>query len=172
MSPEGKAVIRTTMMLSGAALLLLGALAPAAAQDRSGEATPAAAGSCKTSETDYATRTNEVGASGSKKIVPGSAVTFRQATAGCVIVTFSAESNVGPNATLRVRPLLDNQASCQPGGPAVFWSSDDVRFFGVRSFTWICEDVSAGRHTVKMEFFRDGSGPAKLLFRSVTVQHN
>jgi hypothetical protein len=159
------------MVLSGAALLMLATVVPAAAQQRS-RAVPAAEGSCKTTETDYATRTDGVKASGFKEIVPGSAVTFRQATAGCVIVTFSAESNVGPSATLRVRPLLDNKSSCQPGAPHVFWSSDDVRFFGVRSFTWICENVSAGRHKVKIQFHREGSGPAKLFFRSVTVEHN
>lgn len=162
---------RTRITLPGAALLMLAGLVPAAAQVRS-EAVPAASGSCQTTETDYATRTDEIKASGSIGIVPGSVVTFTQATAGCVIVTFSAESNVGPSATLRVRPLLDNRPSCQPGKPPVFWSSDDVRFFGVRSFTWICENVSSGRHRVKVEFFREGSGPAKLFFRSVTVEHN
>lgn len=121
------------------------------------------------------TDVNDTTSSGSFVTVHGTAISFNQSAAGCVIVTFSSESYAEFGRLLYVRARLDGATTAAPG--AIQFSGDDDededgRWARSRSYTFIFPSVASGNHTVTMEFRSGAFGRAVHLGKHTTVvQH-
>ena len=97
--------------------------------------------------------------------VPEMAGSLATAANADLEVTFSAEAFTS-GARMFVRALVDGQ----PADPSdvVFARGD---FSGSRSFTFTRRDLSAGAHTVVMQWSTDQGGSASFGDRTITVNH-
>lgn len=104
-------------------------------------------------------------------------VTFTQGgdSAGCVIVTYSAESFAPYGRLLRIRARLDGSKVAEPG--AVQFSGDDDEnedggWARSRSFTFIFPSVAPGEHTLNMQFRSSISGKRVYVGKQTTIVHH
>lgn len=154
-------------------IVIAGLLASAVAHAEP-EAAPARAlkpvqkGSCATTEANFSTATQQVSTT-STNLVPvrDSFVVINVSGVGqqCVIVTFSAEAN-SPNEEMDVSATLDGVNNVLS---PIFFSANQL--FQVRSFTWVFESVSPGKHRVAIEFRSRNGGQVNLYYRSLVALH-
>jgi M6 family metalloprotease-like protein len=81
-------------------------------------------------------------------------------------ITFSAEADTSGGARMFVRALVDGQ----PANPSDIVLTSEG-FPGLRSFTFMKEDLSVGPHTVKMQWRVDAGGTARMGDRTLTLNH-
>jgi len=116
-----------------------------------GSADAATIGNCVPTGTKYSgdTTTRSV-ASMTYKNIPGSVVNFTQATAGCVIVTFSTRVG-GDTGIFKLRPVLTGE----PDVP--FPAEMMLRFPSTSSVTavFVFHNVAAGAHSLRMQWSTD-----------------
>jgi hypothetical protein len=82
--------------------------------------------------------------------IPGTVINFTQATAGCVIVTFSTQLG-GDTGTFNIRPVLT-------GEPNVAFPAEMLlRFPNTSSLTavFVFHNVAAGAHALRMQWSTD-----------------
>ena len=165
--------------------LLLGGTALAA--EHSGQAVSAEAkaesravvsGSCAgMTETEFKSDSSvdSTTSSGSFVNVPNATISFNQAVAGCVIVTFSSETYAEFSRLLYVRARLDGATTAAPGGVQFSGDDDedgDGRWARSRAYTFIFPSVAAGNHTVTMQFRSLSFGKTVHIGKHTTiVQH-
>lgn len=112
-------------------------------------------------------------------------LTFAMASAGCASITFTAMPNARSNQqgtefqlpNMQVRVLLDGNLSCAPAlqDNTFYRRNGDGR--PSTSFTRVCKNLSAGSHTVQVQFRQYQADPAANLIPSLewhvlTVTHN
>lgn len=102
--------------------------------------------------------------------VNGTTLSFKQGSAGCVEVSFSAETGTLPGDNLLTRVVLDNETACAPTN----------NFFGAegnsdnpadRAMNFICPSVSAGSHNVKVQFASRFGGKVGIEYRTTIVRY-
>jgi hypothetical protein len=100
----------------------------------------------------------------SYKNVPSTGVNFTQGAKGCVLVLFS--SVMGTDGLIRIRAVIDGGAFV--GTPAeIEYTRDAAR--QARGFTFLFTGIPAGRHTVAIQYRREGGGVGQVVGRSTTV---
>lgn len=113
----------------------------------------ASQGACTTTKTRYAAA-NAGGTTHSTTPVNflENVVGFTQggASAGCVIVRFSAMAEGDSGYTIAVRAILDGATTALPA--EVLFSDGGDLTFQVRSFDFIFPTVSPGTHSVRIQF--------------------
>jgi hypothetical protein len=104
-------------------------------------------------------------------------VTFTQGgeSAGCVIVTYSAESYAPYGRLLRIRARLDGSKVAEPG--AVQFSGDDDEnedggWSRSHSFAFVFPSVEPGEHTLNMQFRSATSGKRVYIGKQTIVVHH
>ena len=130
-------------LLAGAVIVALAALSPAAAQDARLSPGVGEMNACDVTKirTQFATDVVEVGDDFST--IPHTGNSFKHSGADCVVVTLSAETRIEEDGELLIQAFVDGNA-CDPG--PISFASGEQETFETHSFTWICSDVSAGRH--------------------------
>jgi hypothetical protein len=94
-------------------------------------------------------------------------VLFTQATAGCVIVRFSAEASTTGSGML-VRAILDSVDVALPA--QVHFAVNDGSPGVARSYEFIFPNVAPGTHEVRMQFHSgDGASTVFVNNRTITV---
>lgn len=103
---------------------------------------------------------------------------FTTSATGCVMITFAGTGIAAadsPNvySALLVRTLLDGNNLCVPA------PYDDVFSEAVQpapkiagSITHICKNVTAGAHTLRVQFHSNGNGAVAIESHVLTVTHN
>lgn len=172
--------------------LALAVAAPAALADESGHAPdpkpalappPVSSGSCTAMtlvehKEDSSTMASTT--STSYVTVPGTAFSFTQTTAGCAIVTFSAESWApGGNKLIHLEAVMDGGAREAIGDPGdIQFSGDDdennnQHWARSRAFTFVFSSVSAGAHALYIKWRSDTVGGKVYLGKhSVVLVHS
>lgn len=107
---------------------------------------------------------------------------FTLSSAGCAVIGFSALASASNNNSgfqyIYLRMLVDGVPACAPTNTdTVFYSSVGGYEAGVTaSTTRICEHLTAGPHTVQVQFFNDSvlgtDGTAQIDSPTLTVTHN
>jgi hypothetical protein len=151
-----------------------GGLAPSASPDK-----PATViiGACPTVGTHFVTAddTGKSTTSTTYVDVPNMSVTFVQGRAGCVLVNFSAWTFAPGDALLFVEALMDGVTVAAPGEVQLSGDDDedvDGSWARAHAFNFAIPAVSAGSHTIKIQF---RSYDGKMVFihrRSLMVQHH
>ena len=161
-------------MLAGAALLLFTAPALALA-DRHDPAARAPAGvstgTCTGGANAYSVSTNlQTTNARNYKDVTGTSVSFTQGAAGCAEVSFSAEAATVPGELLLAQAVLDGKTVCAPAGN-IFASDSPSSDLADHAMNYICPDVTAGAHTVKIQFRSRFGGKVALDYRTTIVRY-
>jgi hypothetical protein len=163
---------RTGSLILGSALLVAMA-PPALATDFHNNAQPAntTSGTCTEGAAGYSVSTGFQSTSRTSwTTVNGTTLSFQQGSAGCVEVSFSAEAGTWPGDNLLARVVLDSGTVCAPTN----------NFFGAegnsdnpadRAMNFICPSVSAGGHTVKVQFASRFGGKVGLQYRTTIVRY-
>ena len=103
---------------------------------------------------------------------------FTTSSPGCVIITFSGFAAVHPLAgsgeTLHVRTLLDGNNLCMPAVAVDYFllAESNPATGGAHSITRICKNVTAGAHSVQVQYHEDGGGAVDIEGHVLTVTHN
>lgn len=98
-------------------------------------------------------------------------------TTGCVMITFSGFAEIYPQAAvgeaLRVRTLLDGNNLCYPAyGDDTFLEGSAPATAGAHSITRICKNVTAGAHTVQVQYRSSVGGAVEIAGHMLTIAHN
>ena len=101
--------------------------------------------------------------------VNGTLVSFRPASAGCVEVSFSAETGTLPGDNLLARVLLDNRTVCTPTNN-LFGAQGNSDNPADRAMNFICPSVSAGSHNVRVQFASRFGAKVGIQFRTTIVR--
>jgi len=154
-----------TLVFGGAAMLLALAIHGAPAL--------AVVGTCSPTKIKYLTD-NDFRDTDSAKFVniPQTGFNFTQggASAGCVIVHFTAEVGTVTYKSVDIRPLLDGAVKSQP--PLADFTRVDDSLQSARGFIFIFPSVAPGTHSITMQFrMRDAGGTAYIQRRTLMVQH-
>jgi hypothetical protein len=106
--------------------------------------------------------------------VPDMSITYTQGKTGCVLASFSAFTFAPGDALLFVQAILDGATVAAPGEVQLSGDDDeegDGHWARSHSFTFAFPSVSAGSHTIKVQF---RSFDGKIVFvhkRSLAVSH-
>ena len=92
-------------------------------------------------------------------------VIFTQATAGCVIVRFSAEAGNTGAGVMLVRAILDGVDVALPSQVSFAFNDN---FGTARSYEFIFPNVAPGSHSVRMQF-HSGDGPTVFVNNRTTT---
>jgi|SRR5579871_587872 len=101
--------------------------------------------------------------------VTGTTVSFKQGSAGCVEVSFSGEAATTPGDNLLARVLLDGSTACSPTDN-LFGAEGNSDNPADRAMNYICPSVSAGSHTVKVQFASRFGAKVGLDYRTTIVR--
>jgi hypothetical protein len=159
-----------TMIAACLALILHGAFVSAQATEISGHCTAMTV-------TDYVMSDHNDGTQSQAWVnITDGHLNLTTSATGCVIIMFSALAGVFPgsgNEQLHVRTLLDGNNLCAPP-----FSSDDL-LDGVApvpesatSVTRICRGVTAGAHTLQVQFRSDNGNEVTLSSHVLTITHS
>ena len=102
---------------------------------------------------------------------------FTTSATGCVMITFSGFAEIYPQAAigeaLRVRTLLDGNNLCFPAyGDDTFLEGTAPATAGAHSITRICKNVTAGTHTVQVQYRGSVGGAVEIAGHMLTITHN
>ena len=88
-------------------------------------------------------------------------VKFTQARTGCVVVSFSAQAYVSnqSGAGIQVRAVLDGTTVCEPPGVSFGGFKPDGHV-PASAMSFVCKGITAGEHTLRMQFRLVGLFPA------------
>lgn len=152
----------------------VGVLAVTVVPAADGFASAAAADIVRGSVSDFVVRTenNRVGTSRTRfKVIPRMRVRIRTDEAGPIMIDYCAwiiVDTTGDN--LIIRALVDG-TQAEPGGAIFSNSPVSQSANGTRCFTWVMDDVEAGRHTIKIEWFSTNGGRYETETRTLRVWH-
>lgn len=158
------------------ALLLQGGLTSAHAINASGHCTGATV-------TDYLSsdRRDQTASATFVNLTDGK-LTFITSGTGCVVILFSGSAAVssvddGFYDLMHVRTLLDGTSNCAPGTTSdIFLSARNPGPANASSITRICKNVTAGVHTVQVQFRNETGAPdggsSDIAGHILTVTHN
>lgn len=102
--------------------------------------------------------------------VSGTQISFTQGAAGCVEVSFSAEAGTAAGETLLAQVLLDGKTACEPGSN-LFASEGTTDNPADHAMNYICPSVSAGSHSVKVQFASEFGRKVALDYRTTIVRY-
>jgi hypothetical protein len=133
-----------------------------------GGAAPAASVSCELGGAKLTTTADEQSTSSSSfALVQRSGVSFQQAAAGCVTVSFSAEAMAAGGAIMEVKAVLDGNSEASPGPVYFVQESDRLQ---ARAFNFFFPNAAPGAHRVELQFRNVGQvGSVKLATRTTMV---
>ena len=146
----------------------------AAAQTRSPNAI-IGTGTCATTAMRY--KVSAGGVASTNKIAFSNlaevATTFTQGSPGCVVVTFSAETQVNnPPNSLLVQAVLDRTTNCDPAPMVFAGAPGDVATSGTSTTVFYCANVPAGARRIDIQFASSAAGKeAVILTRSIKVEY-
>ena len=162
-------------LLASGALLVTMAL-PASAEVRQHESKQPlspniSTGACLLTGMKYSVST-DLQKTGSRQFrdATGTSVSFTQSQAGCVEVDFSAEAAATPNELLVTQVVLDGSTVCLPADN-VFASDSPSSDLAAHAMNYICPSVTAGNHTVKVQFRSRFGGQVALDYRTTIVRY-
>jgi hypothetical protein len=147
--------------LMGSAVALLITLSQA-------DAAPVAVGGCAPNALKYKASIASVNTTSATLVnVSETGLSFIQGGTrpGCAIITFSALSNAFPSGTTMVVEAHLDGVPCQPSS-AFFTSNPNPTS---NTMSYVCEDVTPGRHRVQMKYRTFGAGTAFIFFRTTMV---
>jgi M6 family metalloprotease-like protein len=96
--------------------------------------------------------------------IPNMSTTITLPQTSDLLITFSAEAEINAGKRMFVRATIDGQAA-KPTD-VVLCAND---FYGTRSFTFAAANVSAGAHTISMQWLVDGGATGYLGDRTMSV---
>jgi hypothetical protein len=102
--------------------------------------------------------------------VTGTTVSFNQGSSGCVEVSFSGETATTPGDNLLARVVLDKGTICTPTNND-FGAEGNTDNPADRAMNYICPTVSAGSHTVKVQFASRFGAKVALDYRTTIVRY-
>jgi hypothetical protein len=109
-------------------------------------------GDCVTTAQKFLVATKPITVNGNSQFVAlPESVSFVQGSAGCVIVSFSAEARVALTGNLQVRPTLDGNPGSIPQ-IANLAAGSNVGGYEAHAMNFVFTNVPRGRHVLKMEF--------------------
>ncbi len=100
--------------------------------------------------------------------IPGMSVKFKTNAKSCVSVTFSAEATTVPNGLMNIRAMLDKKVSSQTDVQFVFDESVAMS----HAFTFYFTGVSAGTHTVSIQWQSHSTTLVEVLNETMLVLHH
>lgn len=128
-------------------------------------------GTCTSGTASYSVSTDlQTTNSKTYKDVTGTSISFRQGSAGCVEVSFSGEGAATPGELLLTQAVIDGKTVCLPGGN-VFASDSPSSDVADHAMNYICPSVSAGNHSVKLQFRSRFGGKVALDYRTTIVRY-
>jgi hypothetical protein len=161
------------LLISTAALFCMAAPAFAADFHHTGQplAPGVSSGVCMTTAEGYSQSTT-LQTTGSKAFtdVSGTSVSFTQGAAGCVEVSFSAEAATMPREILVTQVVLDGGTVCAPSDN-LFASDSPSGDLAAHAMNYICPSVTAGSHTVKVQFRSRFGAKVALDYRTTIVRY-
>jgi hypothetical protein len=163
---------RKLILIMGSALLAATAV-PARAADFHNDQQPPTVitGTCTEGAAGYSVSTNyQATRNTGWTTVTGSTLSFTQGAAGCVEVSFSGEAATVPGDNLLVRVVLDNKTACSPTNN-LFAASGNSENPADRAMNFICSPVSAGGHSVKVQFASRFGTKVALDYRTTIVRY-
>src|SRR5690348_15166154 len=109
-------------------------------------------GDCRTTAQKFLVGTKPIAVNGNSQFVAlPESVSFVQGTAGCVIISFSAEARVAASGNLQVRPTLDGNPVSLPQ-IANLAAGSNASGYEAHAMNFVFTDVPRGRHVLKIEF--------------------
>jgi|SRR5215469_1268698 len=163
---------RNPILVVGSALFaVIAAPALAAGFHDSEQPTAGATGTCTESAAGYSVSTSfQSTRRTSWSTVNGTTISFKQGSAGCVEVSFSGEAGTLPGDNLLARVVLDTSTICTPTNN-LFGAEGSSDNPADRAMNFICPSVSAGSHTVKVQFASRFGGKVGLDYRTTIVHY-
>lgn len=162
-------------LLAGAAWLVT-AVSPAMAEVRQHESKQTlspdiSTGACLLTGMKYSVSTDlQKTASRTYRDVTGTSVSFTQSKAGCVEADFSAEAAATPNELLVTQAVLDGSTICLPAD-SIFASDSPSSDLAAHAMNYICPNVTAGNHTIKVQFRSRFGGQVALDYRTTILRY-
>jgi len=161
-----------------ASALLLSSALPALAEIQNFHQAPQSAsqpavttGSCTTGAEAYSVATTPQSTfSKTFSIVTGTTVSFTEGTAGCVEVSFSAETITARDEVMLTQAVLDGSTLCIPGDN-LFSTSAPAGYPATHAMNYICPSVSAGNHSITMQFASYYGSKVWLDYRTTVVRY-
>jgi hypothetical protein len=127
-------------------------------------------GTCTTGAESYSvSTTSQATSSKSFSNVTGTAVSFTQGTAGCVEVSFSSEALTSPNEIMLTQAVLDGSTVCTPGDN--LFASPSSGYPATHAMNYICPNVSAGNHSVTMQFASRYGSRVHVYYHTTIVRY-
>ena len=159
-------------LLLGSALIVPTALpAPAAGFHDNQAPIAATAGTCTEGAAGYSVSTAFQSTNRTSwTTVNGTTLSFKQGAAGCVEVSFTAEAGTVPGDNLLARVVLDTSTICTPTNN-LFGAQGNSDNPADRAMNFICPSVSAGSHTVKVQFASRFGRKVGLDYRTTIVRY-
>lgn len=160
-------------LLASAALFLFTAPALALTDGHELKSPPPAVvtGTCAGGANTFSTSTNiQSTTAKSYKDVTGTTLSFTQGAAGCAEVSFSAEAATDLGEVMLTQAVLDGTTICSPAGN-IFASDSPSGDLADHAMNYICPSVSAGAHTVKIQFRSRFGHKVVLDFRTTIVRY-
>lgn len=132
---------------------------------------PVSTGTCTESGIGYSVSTSYQ-ATNKKSFsdVSGTEISFTQGSPGCVEVSFSSEAGTAARETLLAQAVLDNKTVCEPSSN-LFASEGTTDNPADHAMNYICPNVSAGSHSVKMQFASQFGAKVALDYRTTIVRY-
>jgi hypothetical protein len=130
----------------------------------------AATGTCETGSEAYSvSTTSQATFSKSFSTVNGTSVSFTQGSSGCVEVSFSSEALTSPNEILLTQAMLDGNKVCIPGDN--LFAAPSSGFPSTHTMNYICPSVSAGKHTVTIQFASRYGSRVQVYYHTAIVRY-
>jgi hypothetical protein len=127
-------------------------------------------GTCTTGAEAYSVSTTpQATSSTSFSNVNGTTVSFNQGAAGCVEVSFSSEALTSPNEILLTQAVLDGSTVCTPGDN--LFASPSSGYPATHAMNYICPNVSAGNHSVTVQFASRYGSRVQLYYHTTIVRY-
>jgi hypothetical protein len=139
-----------------------------------GVAAPVASGRCSTTGTIFKA-SSDTAFTGSTTFVavPESNVTFTSGRRSCVIVQFSSEVETNGNTVFLQATI--GATVCEPGktgNTGIQLQRDSGSFVQSEAVNFVCEDVPAGRHTMRLRYrVSQATADVFLYHRSVILHY-
>lgn len=161
----------TTLFAAALALVLQGAFAGAQAVNASGHCTGMTVTDFVSSDSD-----DQTGSTTWVNVTDGH-LNLTTSSTGCVEITFSGLALVrqtsGTLTHLRVRTLMDGNNLCVPAlTNDLFLLGDGPTAASANSITHVCKNVTAGAHTVQVQFYSQEGDIVEIVGHELTVTHN
>lgn len=127
-------------------------------------------GTCTTGTEAYSvSTTSQSTSSKSFSNVNGTTVSFNQGAAGCVEVSFSSEALTSPNEIMLTQAVLDGSTVCTPGDN--LFASPSAGYPATHAMNYICPNVSAGKHSVTMQFASRYGSRVQVYYHTTIVRY-